>query len=267
MTAAPLSYRIWLPASYESTDKRYPVIYINGDIPLRETAAEVVRLTAQKGPLEDTADGAQADLTEDIGETAPEEFMMVCVQPESWNDDFTPWRAPSFRKGETDPAGRADAYLDRLTQEVKPYIDTHYRTMPEAENTAIFGYSLGGLTAVYAVYRTKVFGAAASLSGSLWYDGFCEYMEKQKPVRNDMRIYLSLGDKESASRNLRMSRVADCTQRAAAVLKDQAASVYFEWNKGGHFQDIPERFAKAVKWWQQDRMLRYRADSAAGQKH
>lgn len=161
--------------------------------------------------------------------------------------------------------GKADAYLKCLTKEIKPYMDAHYRTKPEPGQTALFGYSLGGLTAVYAVYRTEVFGAVASLSGSLWYDGFCEFMEREKPLRTDLRVYLSLGKKESRSKNPRMGRVAECTERAEKILKDwleesggedgllfgrrNSNEVFFEWNEGGHFHDIEARFAKAIIWW------------------
>lgn len=129
-------------------------------------------------------------------------------------------------------------------------MDAHYRTKPEPQYTALFGYSLGGLTAVYALYKTDVFGAAASLSGSLWFDDFCEWMEGEKPLRTDLRVYLSLGKKESRSKNLRMAKVAECTQRAKKILAVQLKKpVHFDWNEGGHFHDIEGRFAKAVMWW------------------
>lgn len=129
-------------------------------------------------------------------------------------------------------------------------MDTHYRTKPEPQHTALFGYSLGGLTAVYAVYKTTVFGAAAGLSGSLWFDDFCEWMEGEKPLRTDLRVYLSLGKKESRSKNPRMAKVAECTQRAKEILAAQLKKpVHFDWNEGGHFHDIEGRFARAVMWW------------------
>lgn len=150
-------------------------------------------------------------------------------------------------------------------------MDAHYRTKPEAENTALFGYSLGGLTAVYAIYKTDAFGAVASLSGSLWFDGFCAFMEREKPLRRDLQVYLSLGKKESRSKNPRMAKVAECTERAGEILtgqlersggyddanegsfskarKGNGEVVYFEWNEGGHFHDIEGRFVKAIMWW------------------
>lgn len=223
---AGLTCSLFLPQHYDETDRSYPVIYINGDVPTEEIINEVRK------------SGFETD------------FILLSIQPKSWNDDFTPWSAPAFRKGEEAPAGRADVYIFCLTKEIKPYMDAHYRTKAEPEYTALFGYSLGGLTAIYTMYKTDLFGAVASLSGSLWYDGFLVFMEKEQPIRKNMNIYLSLGKKESASRNPRMCKVAACTERARNTLVEQTANVCFEWNEGGHFHDIPKRFAKAVTWWQ-----------------
>ena len=241
-----MSCCLFLPKDYDTNSRRYPVIYVNGDVQVQEMIDET----------------GKAGLEND--------FILLSIQPESWNDDFTPWSAPAFRKGEEAPAGKADDYLACLVRQIKPYIDSHYRTQPEPEHTVLLGYSLGGLTAVYAIYKTDRFGIVGSLSGSLWYDGFCEFIEDNRPLRRDAKVYLSLGKKESQSRNPRMRKVAECTQRAEHILKrhfsaqDKQADlqsvqtdienacanrhVYFEWNEGGHFSDIPKRFAKAIIW-------------------
>lgn len=224
---AGLLCHLYLPTDYDSTEESYPVIYINGEIETEQVIEEVKRAGANT------------------------EFILLSVHPTSWNDDFTPWSAPAFRKGEEDPAGNADNYIRCLAEEIKPYIDASFRTRPEPENTVLLGYSLGGLAALYTVYRSDRFGVAGSLSGSLWYDNFCEYMEKAKPLRDDLRVYLSLGTKESLSKNPRMNRVADCTERARDILirKTGSNNVFFEWNDGGHFHGIPKRFARAIVWW------------------
>ncbi|MDE7178518.1 MAG: alpha/beta hydrolase [Lachnospiraceae bacterium] len=225
---AGLCCRLYLPMAYHENEDRYPTIYVNGDIPIEEILTELVKIGVRT------------------------EFLLLSIKPESWNDDFTPWVVPAFQTGEEAPQGRADAYLSCLTEKIKPYIDAHYRTKPEAAHTALFGYSLGGLTAVYAMYKTDVFGAFASLSGSLWFDGFCAFMERGKPLRTDLRVYLSLGKKEKQSKNPRMARVAECTERVKDILLEQLEDkedIYFEWNEGGHFHDIEGRFAKAIAWW------------------
>lgn len=235
LSISGMSCRLYLPPGYDEGAERYPTLYVNGEIPIEETLTKLVKIDART------------------------DFLLLSIKPGNWNDDFTPWEAPAFRKGEAPPRGIADAYLSRLTKEIKPYMDTHYRTKPE--RTALFGYSLGGLTAVYAIYKTDIFGSVASLSGSLWFDGFCEFMEREKPLRRDLRVYLSLGKKESRSKNPRMGRVAACTERAEEILRGQlgekdgqngsaegTGGVYFEWNEGGHFHDVEGRFAKAVLW-------------------
>lgn len=225
---AGLSCRLYLPPDYHEKEERYPTIYVNGEIPLEKILTELVK----------------NDVWTD--------FLLLSIRPESWNDDFTPWVVPAFRAGEEAPRGRADAYLSCLTEKIKPYMDEHYRTKPEAEHTALFGYSLGGLTAVYAIYKTDVFGVIASLSGSLWFDGFCEFMEREKPLRENLAVYLSLGKKESRSKNPRMGRVAECTERVRDILSKQLQNkerICFEWNEGGHFHDIEGRFVKAIVWW------------------
>lgn len=257
--------RLYLPPAYGGGTGRYPTVYVNGEIPLEEILTKLVKMDVRV------------------------DFILLSIKPKNWNDDFTPWAAPAFRTGEEAPQGRADAYLSCLEEEIKPYMDAHYRTKSEPQHTALFGYSLGGLTAVYAMYKTAVFGAIASLSGSLWYDGFCEWMERKKLLRADLRVYLSLGKKEERSKNPRMAKVAECTQRASEILKGQLEqfgddgvgsdpradgkepgkekgslrtnrsdpqtdgenekSVCLVWNEGGHFHDIEGRFAKAILWW------------------
>lgn len=59
----------------------------------------------------------------------------------------------------------ADAYLRFLVEELKPFIDKTYRTLPDAAHTSIMGSSMGGLISLYALAEyPQVFGQAAALS-------------------------------------------------------------------------------------------------------
>ncbi|WP_343518671.1 ChaN family lipoprotein [Sphingomonas sp.] len=60
---------------------------------------------------------------------------------------------------------RSGAYLDFLVRELKPFIDTHYRTRTDRAATFIMGSSMGGLISLYAQTEyPEVFGGSASLS-------------------------------------------------------------------------------------------------------
>jgi len=65
--------------------------------------------------------------------------------------------------------GQGGAYVDFLAQTLKPYVDAHYRTRPEAASTGVAGSSLGGLISFYAALRyPQVFGRVGVFSPAFW---------------------------------------------------------------------------------------------------
>lgn len=76
-----------------------------------------------------------------------------------------------------------------------------------------------------------------------------ELMESHRPINAFSRVYMSLGKGEEKSRNQLMATVGDCTCKADLILKEQLESeknIMLEWNEGGHFNEIPKRFEKAM---------------------
>ncbi|HSB62887.1 MAG TPA: alpha/beta hydrolase-fold protein, partial [Thermoanaerobaculia bacterium] len=52
-----------------------------------------------------------------------------------------------------------------------PYVDTFFRTRRERADTAVMGSSMGGLFSFFAAWtRSDVFGKAACLSSSFWWN-------------------------------------------------------------------------------------------------
>lgn len=220
---------LYLPQDYNTKNIHYPVVYLNGE----DDISDIINIIEP---------GFNSKL---------EPFIIVSIISENWNDDFTPWTAPALSKKNEAFGGHASEYLHFLNDIIKLFIDQNYKTKPEPENTAIVGYSLGGLTALYALYTCSEFGRIGSLSGSLWYDSWVEFMNSQKPMNCNSRVYLSLGRSEEHSRNQYMSKVGDCTRKAAGILAKQLThpeDIVFEWNDGGHFTDIPVRCGRALTW-------------------
>lgn len=59
----------------------------------------------------------------------------------------------------------SDEFLKFVVEELKPYIDQTYRTIPDREHTAVMGSSLGGLMALYAyIEYPDIFGKAGCVS-------------------------------------------------------------------------------------------------------
>ena len=193
----------------------------------------------------DTASGVIYLLNDASEVSALPHAAVVSVEVPDWNRDLSPWKAERvFRKGD-DFAGGAEEFLRKLTE-----------TITEAEKTlgftpefrGIAGYSLAGLFAVWALYRTDLFDRAASMSGSLWFDGFTEFMEEHRPVNVPAKVYLSVGEREKQTKNVRMAQVEACTMRAAEIFRQYGSDVRTEQNPGGHFDEVPGRIERGLRW-------------------
>lgn len=114
----------------------------------------------------------------------------------------------------------------------------------------IAGYSLAGLFAVYALYRTDVFRRAASVSGSLWYDGFKDFALSTPLAGNVERVCLPPGSREGRTRDSdsRLSRVKECTEALFSRCESLGVRAVFETNPEDHFEDPGERLAKGIRW-------------------
>ena len=173
----------------------------------------------------------------------------MTVSPVQWNVDYPPWDSPAVSSKGDLFSGGANDYLSYLVDTVKPRIDSLFPTLSSPKDTAMIGYSLGGLFSLYSLYCRQEFGKIGSLSGSLWFPNWMEFMEAHQPLHNGSKIYLSLGRAEEHIRNPIMASVGHCTRKAERLLlQSNVESVTLEWNNGGHFKDIPERFIKSILW-------------------
>lgn len=140
--------------------------------------------------------------------------------------------------------GEAEETLTYIEDVLLPWMRRAYGDMP----CVLGGYSLGGLFALWAAYRTENFDGICAVSPSLWIKGWDAYAEGRMACAD--AVYLSLGDKEECARNVRMAAVGDCVRRQASRLTRQFAEgkTVFEWNRGGHFDDEPGRMARGLAW-------------------
>lgn len=162
-------------------------------------------------------------------------FRLIAVKVDNWNTDLSPWKAPAVF-GKEDFGGGAEETLDEIMKLCADGNKTYY----------IGGYSLAGLFALWAAYRTDTFSGVAAASPSMWFPGFTEYM-KMNEIGTDT-VYLSLGDREEKARDPVMAAVGDRIREAYALLKERKVNCILEWNEGNHFRDAALRTAKAFAW-------------------
>ncbi|MCB0542499.1 MAG: hypothetical protein KDC70_03225 [Saprospiraceae bacterium] len=185
--------RIWaiLPPDYRSTEKRYPVVYMQDGQNLFDNPAAIFgswgidqalnRLFLQNS---DNAAGMQA------------RPILIGIENGGAHriSEYSPWQHPEHGGGE------GAAYLDFICQTLKPFVDARLRTLPGREHTGIMGSSMGGLFSMYAALeRPDRFGMAGIFSPSLWFSkDILPYVKARRP-EHLQKILLMAGQQESKS--------------------------------------------------------------------
>ena len=168
---------------------------------------------------------------------------MVYVSGFEWDDSFSPWPAEGLKKGEWFK-GSAGMTLSELVSDYFPFLEKPMKLVNPTRY--LVGISLSGLFAIWAAHKTDAFCAVASVSGSLWYDGFPEWTSKHRLSGSVKRIYLSLGEREKNTKNPRIARIEDATREVCETLAAQEIPVVFELNPGSHFFSTLPRLEKAL---------------------
>ncbi len=166
---------------------------------------------------------------------------VISIYVQNWDDDNTPWPAPGLYKGDAPFKGLAAETLKRFQQAI-PEIE-------KAENFAIAhralaGYSLAGLFAAWAFLNSQTFGSVASMSGSLWYPGWIDYLNglaKDPPCLKGRFAFLSIGSKERRALPDILHTVQDNTLFTAEKLEAWGAQVDYKIGPGAHTDHGLER--------------------------
>ena len=173
-------------------------------------------------------------------------FNLVTISGLHWNQELSPWPIETVVSKDDRFTGGAPELLPLLTGQIVPQVEQLLDTPPLWRCLA--GYSLGGLFAAWTAYHTDVFTHILSASGSMWYPGWLEYARDNQLADSVTRVYLSVGEQESTSRNAVLQTVGARTQALAELLAERGISTKFELNPGNHFKNPPLRVAKGIKW-------------------
>ena len=173
-------------------------------------------------------------------------FPLLCINNLEWQKDMCPWNSPALINTEKDFIGGADEYLSLLEKEIIPKAVEILGEEPSYY--ALAGYSLAGLFALYAGYRSALFSRIASVSGSLWYPCFVSFAKEKKMLSKAERLYLSLGTEEAKTKHAVLSTIERKTRELVEYYQSSGYCVNFELNPGNHFCEVEQRIEKAIRW-------------------
>lgn len=228
-----------LPPGYDSSDARYPVLYLQDGQNLFDPS------TAFAG------NDWHADLTaaDAICRGAVEPLILVGIYNTGVRriSEYTPTRDPRTRKG-----GKAFRYAQMMAREIKPFIDHEYRTRKSAADSGVGGSSLGALVSLTAALTyPRVFGRLALMSPSVWWDqhAILPLVEAwERPERP--RIWLDAGTAEgnNPEKVIRDARLLRDAFRAKGW-RDGADLCYEEIQGAGHNEWAwGERFGRVLEY-------------------
>ena len=174
-------------------------------------------------------------------------FNLVTISGLHWNQELSPWPIDTVVSKKDDGfTGGADDLLTLLTSSIVPQVESMLDEPPAWRCLA--GYSMGGLFTVYSSHHSALFTRFLSASGSMWYPGWLEFAREHDFAGPVAGVYLSVGDKESTSRNAVLQTVGERTRQVAEVYASRGVPVKFELNPGNHFKNPPLRVVKGIKW-------------------
>jgi enterochelin esterase-like enzyme len=171
----PRDIIVWLPPNYErESDKRYPVLYMHDAQNIFDPRTSSTFIDWQ---VDETADSLIRK-----GEIEP----IIIVGMNNTDD----------RSSEYSDTPLGHLYMKFIVEKVKPFVDSEYRTLTEAKNTAVAGSSMGGLISMMCAWEhPEVFSKAACFSpafkiGNINYvKNILEYSGKKK----ELTLYIDNG--------------------------------------------------------------------------
>ncbi len=178
------------------------------------------------------------------------DYILVSISNLNWNNEMTPWYSEKINEKGEEFLGKADEYIQIMLNEIIPKVKNYIERDLEVKIKyyIISGYSLAGLFAIYASYKTNIFSKIVSASGSLWFPKFVDFVKENKISSNVEKIYFSLGNKESKVKNQILASVEKNTKEIEEIYKNQGIKTIYVENEGNHFKDAPLRLAKGIKW-------------------
>ncbi|MCP3918451.1 MAG: hypothetical protein GY711_23140 [bacterium] len=216
--------RVWLPEHYDHAEhakRRYPVLYMHDGQNVLDASTSFLG-------IEWGADEALAKLSA-AGHVDP--WLVVAID-NAGADRSREYNPPFTTTGGV--ANRGDLYLEFLTRELMPRIESRYRVRTGPASTALGGSSYGGSITLYAALEhPDVFGALLVESPAAWTH---ERKLLERCAANGkwpQRVFVGVGTRESSNARhqaeyLRTARVLREALEQSGLGEDRARVVIEE---------------------------------------
>lgn len=227
---------VYLPPSYTTSGRHYPVIYMHDGQNLFDPQAAF-----KKG--EHWRVGETATSLIEAKRIDPVIVVGIANTGTRRIHEYTP--TYDRRRG----GGDAGDYGRLIVEELKPFIDASYRTYPAASHTAMAGSSLGGLVTLYlGLKHPGVFSRLGVMSPSVWWDRrvVLRTVREARP-KPPLRIWVDMGLREGRR------HVENAQLLRAGLVKAgwiEGEDLHYEEVAGGTHSEASwgARFGRVLQW-------------------
>jgi len=185
--------RVWicLPPTYNSSTKKYPVLYMHDGQNVFDDATSFSGEWGVDEALDTLGLKYKECIVVGIDNGGDKRLNEYCPYDFSLN---------GIAANNKSNIGEGGKYVDFLVKTLKPFIDKKYRTLKDSKNTFTAGSSMGGLISMYAVLKyPKVFGGVGVFSPAFWVGPKIFDDIKAKGKKVNAKIYFYAGDEEGES--------------------------------------------------------------------
>lgn len=190
--------RIWiyLPKDYETSHKKYDVMYLQDAQNLFDDATSY----AGEWQVDETLNK--------IFEKTGKSLIVVGIDNggEKRIEELSPYKNAKYG------GGNGDNYVKFIVETLKPFIDKNYRTKPQRKFTTIGGSSLGSLISVYAAVKyPETFGKVLAFSSAFWFNAkdLNEFISSSKVNLKQQKYYFIQGKHEDEDMEEQTNRVIE----------------------------------------------------------
>ena len=221
-----------LPHDYYLTKKRYPVLYLQDGQNLFNPEAPYGDWAIDKSMTKLAQEGLKDIIIIAIDHGENERIA-----------EYLPYFHPRFGQG------KGNFYIKFMIEKLIPYINNHYRTLTDFDNTGIGGSSMGGLISLYAgLANPGVFGKMMIFSPSLWISNKIFQQTKSFEPLQKSKLYLYAGGLESEEHLPNAKKIETIIREN--MIKGYSIDFLFSVNHFGNHSEEHwrEEFPKAIKW-------------------
>ncbi len=192
---------VYLPPGYEKSKKHYPVMYMHDG----QNVFDDYFAPFGEWGVDECLDSLIAEGKPGCIVVAIENGQMDRMS--EYNPHAFTWKT---EKDSVVFQPKADEYLLDIIENLKPFIDKKYRTLPSKENTLIAGSSMGGLISYYAAVKyPAVFGKAGIFSPAFWTASNIDSLTDTSGRLMKGKYFFYIGGKEGSTDVESMKRISD----------------------------------------------------------